>query len=232
MQRIISISLSVLLVMSFCSWSTSRAYNVKPSNYHQKGQTVSKKDTNGHYRKYNPDYDDWLFYVHDLVAEDHLPNARRRKRGFYETISNFTRTSVYNLFNWGKLSFSSSSTTKNDSNNDNDDTSVVIIKNVTPTMPRVAVNEVTEEPSMPIPRVRFRKVVEYIMPTSLPETRCKCTSSDRNHHQVRLGKSLWSEKSTKITVLFFSSTHAHKCSYIFLVVQLNNFLFVDLDLHH
>ncbi|XP_063704466.1 carbonic anhydrase-like [Culicoides brevitarsis] len=43
MHRIISISLSVLLVMSLCTWSSSKAYNVKLSNYNQKQQQNQQK---------------------------------------------------------------------------------------------------------------------------------------------------------------------------------------------
>lgn len=196
MHRIFAISLSLLLVMSFCSWGTSKgiyllnflywlkimwytfttAYNVRPSKsqYHQQSaQSVSSTTTNnGHYRKHNPDYDDWLFYVHDL-DEDGLHS--RRKRGFYETISNFTRTSVYNLFNWGKSSFSSSAVPPPKINKDKGNNN--IIKNVTPRVD----NEVQEAP-LPIPRVKIRKVVEH-----LPESKkhCKCTSSER-YNDVRI----------------------------------------------
>lgn len=104
--------------------------------------------------------------MHDLDDQG-MPHSRH-KRSFYETLSNFTRTSAYNLYIWGKSSFSSSTTNYNNKEN--------IIKNVTPRVD----NEVQETPPpLPIPRVKFRKTVEYI-----PENgkHCKCTSSDPHHH--------------------------------------------------
>lgn len=124
------------------------------------------------------------------MDEQDTSSNSRQKRSFYETLSNFTRTSVYNLFNWAKLSVSTS-TNKNEDN---------VMKNVTPHVD----NEV-QEPPLPIPRVRFRKVIEHI-----PESTCKkCTSSHRHHHRVRVDD-LFDMAPILTLFEFFSSTMTQK----------------------
>uniref|UniRef100_A0A336LJS0 Carbonic anhydrase n=1 Tax=Culicoides sonorensis TaxID=179676 RepID=A0A336LJS0_CULSO len=172
-NKIFSISLILLLMMSICSWGTSKAYSVKTSQSDSTNeQSVSNPSNNGQYRKRNPDYDDCLFYVHDLVDDG---QQLRQKRGFYETISNFTRTSVDNIFNWGKslsasLSNSTSLWQNHQNNNKNelkrDEERSEIIS------PR-AINEVKIVDTQ-IPRVKARKVVKF-MPDN--EKHCKCSST-------------------------------------------------------
>lgn len=122
----------------------------------------------GNYRKYNPDYDDWMYYVKDNES------ARDRvKRGFFETLSNYTRTSIFNFFNWGKTQSEPQNTERpneqvDDVEDDNDEEDEEELEYEIPT-------------TTIIPRAHITKVVDII-----PNNRVATYSNQFISYDVRI----------------------------------------------